>query len=760
MVIWLYSIAIFLSVVTFVIFSNISIKTTSRYMFLLFGLVIVCNIGYLSIALSRNIREALLANRFTYMGGVFLPFLLVMTVSSLCDLEMPRFIIALMQFYSLAVFAAVCTIGYNELYYKDVAVGYAYGGTFLKKVYGPLHNLYIVMLLGELAACFFIVIYSIIKKKKVSLRTTLSLAIGLGVGTFIYLFERIVHINIDLMPFVYIAFETMVIMIITRMNLYDLSAAIAETYDNYYEYAYITLDRDLRFMNCNETAKIIYPELDEIKADSRDYIKNGDFYRDIISWTDDYTKLGDRVTNRDIERNGKYFIGTIKPIGRKVKNPVGFLIELEDNTRQQEYIRVINRYNSELQTEIHEKTEERNEADAANKAKTTFLANMSHEIRTPINSILGMNEMILKEAKDPDIIDYADSVQNAGYTLLSLINDILDISKIEAGNMDLILTEYSVAELIKYEISILSTRASDKGLELKMNADPYMPRYLKGDEVRIRQIITNFLTNGIKYTSRGSVSLDLSAKEDSENENRVILIIEVKDTGQGIKKENLERIFDSFSRVNEEKNRYIEGTGLGLAITHDFVKLMDGTIEVESTYGEGSLFRASIPQEKVGKEIVGNISQAIADDKKDQDSDSDKPKEGLKTRNTNIFVVDDNAMNLKVVNALLKNTGINTICLRSGEEALEAMEKLDFDLVLMDHMMPVMDGIETFHKYRELHPEDTTPFIALTANAVSGSREMYLKEGFNDYLSKPMTGKELEDIIRKWLPEEKIVNTD
>ncbi|MCR4741021.1 MAG: response regulator [Lachnospiraceae bacterium] len=750
MAIWFYALLLVASVIEFLIFSNISIRTTNRYMYLLFGLVVICNLGYLSIGLSHNVEEVILANRITYLGGVFLPFLMFMTISSMCDFKVPAAVRIFLQISSGVVLAAIFTIGYNGLYYKSVGIGKALGATYIVKEYGPLHNLYTILLIGEIAADFVVIFYSLKAKRKVSKRSTLMLAISLAAGSVFYFTERIFRIKIDVMPLVFVIFELVCLLILFRMQLYDVSANVAEVYESLREYAYITLDDGKRFMNCNEAALDVFPELGSVKVDSKEYRKEGDFYREIVKWIDNYDPSDRNTTFKNLEKDSRFYRCNLRGIRKGNRKLAGYIIEIIDDTTQQEYIRLLNKYNSELKTEIEEKTEARDEADAANRAKSAFLANMSHEIRTPINSILGMNEMILRESDDPEILDYANSVQSASYTLLTLVNDILDFSKIESGSLTLVPVEYRVSEFVRYEMSLLSNRAEEKNLELKVSVNPDTPELLKGDEVRIRQIATNLLTNAIKYTSKGTVFFNVSAQKRSDG--RADLIIEVRDTGQGIQKENLDKIFDSFQRVNLEHNRYIEGTGLGLAITASFVKLMNGDIKVQSTYGLGSVFTVTIPQEILSEDTVGDFEKKMDASR----TKTEARGTGLKTKDARILAVDDNAMNLKVVVALLKDTGIETICIKSGKEALQVLDRVSFDLVLMDHMMPEMDGIETMHAYKEKNPDSKIPFIALTANAISGSRDIYIKEGFDDYLAKPITGAELELAMRKWLPREKV----
>ena len=408
-------------------------------------------------------------------------------------------------------------------------------------------------------------------------------------------------------------------------------------------------------------------------------------------------------------------------------------------------------------------------AEVANRTKSNFLANMSHEIRTPINAVLGMDEMILRDSKEENIIEYAANIDSAGKTLLSLINDILDFSKIESGKMELIQNEYSMSSVLNDIANMLNQRAADKNLEFILNISPDIPDRLFGDEVKMRQIITNLLTNAVKYTKEGSISLnvDCSVNTDDkgnlihgdkriDDEGRSIFRISVKDTGCGISEENINKLFDSFERIDEKKHRNIEGTGLGLAITKSFVNLMDGEIFVESTYGEGSEFIVVLPQKVVSDEPMGDFAGKFHENLLKRKA----YKESFIAPDASVLVVDDNKMNLTVVEGLLRSTRIRLNTAESGKEAIELAKKQKYDVILLDHMMPVMDGIETLNALKEQNLIDDTPVIALTANAISGAKDMYISKGFDDYLSKPITGSQLEEKLMKWLPSELVTATE
>lgn len=387
-------------------------------------------------------------------------------------------------------------------------------------------------------------------------------------------------------------------------------------------------------------------------------------------------------------------------------------------------------------------------AEQASRAKSDFLANMSHEIRTPINAVMGMNEMILRECQTDEVRGYALNIQSASQNLLGIINDILDFSKIESGKMEIVEADYQLSSLINDVVNMIQLKAEQKELEFVVLVEESLPNLLYGDEGRILQVMLNLLNNAVKYTKKGSVTLNIH--EVLMNDS-FALEIEVKDTGIGIKEEDMDRLFRDFERLDLNENRNVEGTGLGLAITRNLVEMMQGTLTVSSVYHEGSIFTVRIPQVVKGNEPVGDFKRRFEEFKKQQSSYH----ESFVAKDARILVVDDNEMNLLVVKNLLKKTEMQVTTCQSGMDCLRLIAENHYDIVLLDHMMPVMDGIETLHRAKELKDSlcKDTPFIALTANAISGVREMYLAEGFDNYLSKPVNGKALEKMIKKYLPE-------
>ncbi|MCR5118994.1 MAG: response regulator [Lachnospiraceae bacterium] len=392
-------------------------------------------------------------------------------------------------------------------------------------------------------------------------------------------------------------------------------------------------------------------------------------------------------------------------------------------------------------------------AIAASEAKSAFLSNMSHEIRTPMNAVLGMNEMILRECSDNDILAYSEGIKVAGGTLLGIINDILDFSKIEAGKLEIIPVEYDLSSVINDLVNMIQKRVDEKGLKLVLDVDSDIPKLLRGDDVRIKQVITNILTNAVKYTEKGSITFSIRYEKLEAESDSVLLKVAVKDTGIGIKKEDLEKIFTEFERVDEMRNRSIEGTGLGMSICRKLLQMMGSDLKVESMYGLGSKFYFTLKQEVVKWEEMGDYEKSY----RTLISEKKKYKVSFTAPDAEVLIADDNAMNLMVFKSLLKETKVKVDMAERGEEALRMACKKKYDLLFFDHMMPEMDGIELLHELRKRGGLSmSAPAVCLTANAISGAREKYISEGFDDYLTKPIDTERLEELFRVYLPPEKI----
>ena len=394
------------------------------------------------------------------------------------------------------------------------------------------------------------------------------------------------------------------------------------------------------------------------------------------------------------------------------------------------------------------------EANQANDAKSYFLSTMSHDIRTPMNAILGLNEMVLRSTHDETIVGYSESIRTAGNTLLGLINDILDFSKIEAGRMDIICVDYNFVSLLNDLVNMVQKKAEDKNLAFNIDVDGGIPTVLHGDEIRIKQVITNILSNAVKYTREGSITFSAGFEKIPDDPESVILKISVADTGIGIKPEDMDRLFKAFERIEEKRNRNIEGTGLGMTIAQSFLDMMGSKLQVKSVYGEGSVFSFDLKQKVIKWDPVGNYEEAFRTTLRERQEYREK----FTAPHARVLVVDDTPVNLTVFTSLLSRTKIQIDTAESGDEAICKYKKQHYDVIFLDHMMPDKDGIETLAEMRGLKgtPNDETKVICLTANAISGMREMFINAGFDDYITKPIDPDRLEIMLLQYLPKGKI----
>lgn len=389
------------------------------------------------------------------------------------------------------------------------------------------------------------------------------------------------------------------------------------------------------------------------------------------------------------------------------------------------------------------------QVERANQAKSNFLANMSHEIRTPMNAIIGMDEMILRESDNSYVIKYASDIKAAGKTLLSIINDILDLSKIESGKMEILPVDFEPRAIISEIYSFTHDKAIDKGLEYYLDVSPMIPKCINGDEIRISQIMLNLINNAIKYTPKGYVKLSVSFDNPSSE-----LRISVEDSGMGIKEEDRAKLFESFTRLQETANRKIEGTGLGLNIAKQLLTLMGGNIGVESEYGKGSTFYVSIPCPIIDDTPIGEYKEYI----NSESGEKFVPK--LYAPSYRMLVVDDNNVNLKVFTSLLKKSEIQITTALSGNDCIRILKDNSFDLIFLDQMMPGMSGTETLEIIKEKSLAEGTPIICLTADAIKGAKDNYIRMGFDDYFSKPIIYKDLEALLFEYIPKEMLVDVN
>ena len=707
-------------------------KSSSSEFIFTFALVPVVNVGYAWLAKAQSLETALTATKLTYVGGCFLQMFLFMGVLSLCNFKIRAWVRAALMTLSLVMFAFTLTIGYNELFYKSAELAQQDGVSYLIKHYGPMHTVFYIYMIGIMVASIIALIICAVRHPEVSLRNLLVLITVDVISVLAFFGGRLVGkmtgTKIDVMPAFYLIAEIAFIVLHQRLRLYSISAGVAESLIENGEDGLICFDREKNYLVSNNTAKKIIPSLQTAKADSHLSPQNKE-YTDILNCLNRFYNFEITEDPITFEKGGRIF--ELHPDYMRDNNRIcGYYILIADVTREKKH------------SEEMEKAADA--ARAADKAKSTFLAQMSHEIRTPINTILGMNEIILRESEDKSIIDYSESIQNAGKTLMMLINSILDFSKIEDGKMEIVPVRYSTKEMISNLVSSVIVRAKDKGLEFNVNVDKCLPKLMYGDDVRIGQVILNLLTNAIKYTEKGSVTLTIGERE--RDEYSVELYVEVKDTGIGIREEDMKKLFESFSRLEEKRNRNIEGTGLGMSIVTGLLNMMGGKLNVESEYGKGSVFSFTLKQGIEDGTPIGDFKPGPSEIK------HVKKSEDLKFPNAKVLVVDDNMMNLKVASRLLGLSEIVSDTVSSGAQALEAVRKKEYDVIFLDHMMSGMDGIETLAnmKKENLLPEKTR-VIALTANAIIGAKETYISAGFDDYLSKPIEVKSLQEMLEKHL---------
>lgn len=413
----------------------------------------------------------------------------------------------------------------------------------------------------------------------------------------------------------------------------------------------------------------------------------------------------------------------------------------------------LNRMRAEADHVIMER--EKIAAEAASEQKSRFLSHMSHEIRTPLNAILGLNELIMHETDKDSIKKYSADIQSAGRTLLALINDILDFSKIETGKMDIIASDYSLSSLLNDVVVMMQERIDNEGLELRLDIDSELPDLLYGDEVRIKQIILNLMTNAVKYTKTGWVELCVTRQKVSDclDEDNMLLDVKVSDSGVGIKKEDLSKLFVEFERLDRLKNRSVEGTGLGLSITSRLVGLMDGKISVESEYGKGSCFSVLIPQKVVSGAPIGDYKKRFELLSSEKGGQCEESLEAMRFPGKKVFVVDDNEMNLEVIASILEMLDIEVSRANGGQAAINHLDAEQYDLILTDDMMPEISGTDMmlYLHGNEESVSHSTPIVVLTANAIAGAREDYIRKGFDDFMTKPIDVDVLQKILMKYL---------
>ncbi len=692
---------------------------------------LVYNAGVLLELRSRDQNSYIVALKLGYIGRVWIGMSLFLFGMELCNVYFPQIAKTLMAVAHTVIIVTILEIENNDLYYNYME--FVMDGDFPKLLHtgGPLYKVQTALNLFYTVVGVFVVVRTFIceknpiPKKRYMLMSMAMFSIG--ASYIIYIFKLIpLARKFDIMVFSFAIGNALMLIAIIKYRMLDAQTAARNYVVDELSEGIIVVDPSRKISYYNKPAKTLFPVLSNkslITDDSHGLIES---------------IQGSIDKGEPIRMNDRIYTPRANPLVVDGMN-VGTLYALGDDTEQYHYM-------SELK-------KQRQIADDANKAKSQFLANMSHEIRTPINAILGMDEMVLRTSSEKEVLDYAEDILSSGKTLLALINDILDFSKVEEGKMEIIPVQYEPGVMKNDLVNMIKERATQKGLAINVEFDGKIPRLLKGDEIRIKQCALNLLTNAVKYTKEGRIGLKIAFNK--EDDSHIFLEVTVTDTGAGIKKEDLENLFSPFVRIDEEKNRNIEGTGLGISITKRLLELMGSSLNVESEFGRGSVFSFSVRQEVLNWDATGG-----QDEKYDsEDRNKHEYKELFHAPDARILIVDDIKMNLTVITKLLRKTQMQIDTARSGPEAILMADKTDYDIIFIDHLMPEMDGIETLHHLKEKERSKIPVYIVLTANAISGAREMYLDEGFIDYVTKPVEGEKLEKLIMGYLPAEKLLDT-
>ncbi|MGN0169935.1 MAG: ATP-binding protein [Lachnospiraceae bacterium] len=693
-----------------------------KLMMILLLLGIIHNIGVLIEVNSVTLEGALNANMVEYVGSTFYPLAFLMFVSLHCNRRVPDWITRLIFILDMLVIFAVWSNDYTHLYYKTVT-SVTDSRFHMEVEYGPLHGLYFFCILVPYILAVIIAAGEIRREEEIHRRRILITITSISAMPVLsmFLYWLCPLITFDVTPMVATWVVIISIFLLNQTQGFDINRLVSRKVLEVMDDGVITLDSAMKILTVNDAAVDIFPELKNVEEGTSIEQIEG-FPMEIVLASG----------KNEFQLNGKYYEGHLNVVRDSYDVIRGYVILIFDETEMYQFLGEIMRM--------------KEEADEASKAKSDFLANMSHEIRTPMNAIIGLSELIIEESMGRKVYDFALDIKNACNSLLTIVNNVLDISKVEAGKMELREQEYAVEDLIHDIHGIMRIVAAEHGLSMRCNINEKMPYLLYGDDGKIRQIIINLLNNAIKFTRKGQVSLTVDY--ELLDEDRILMIIIVEDTGIGIKKEDMDKIFENFQQVNTRKNREVEGTGLGLAIVKKLSELMDGTVQVDSVYGQGTRFQISIPQ-KVADAIPIEESALFVAEK------SEEEKESFKCPSSQILIVDDNRINLKVAAGLIEFYGARIDEAKSGAEAIEKVKEKKYDMIFMDHMMPEMDGVEAVGIIRTQCGENgrAPAIIALTANVIKGTREMFLENGFQAFLPKPIEKEQLHEIMSTFIPE-------
>jgi len=695
----------------------------NRLMLCFIMIELVHNIGYLMEITATTLESALSAVKIGMVGSCYVFMLYMLFITSYCDRSLPKIFTTAIGTISTVVLIGVFTCEHHQLYYKQVQ--FINNGVYpqLIKVYGPIFYLYeLVSVLIPYTVVFCVLISEIQHSQNEKQRKALlSISMLSAIPAVMMIFHAAGKIpyDYDPAPVTLCILISFIVIFVWRKSGFDMYRSgyedILETMDD----CVFFLDSHKYIVDYNFASMRVFPELEEKSIRKLEEIE--EFPQDLL----------EVPGKSEFAFRDRFYEGHLKELKDEECIVRGYTFIIFDVTDTYELIGEI--------------MQMREEAEEANRAKSEFLANMSHEIRTPMNAIIGMSELIIEESRGRKMYDFACDIKTASLNLLGIINDILDLSKVESGKLELLEEDYYVQVLVEEVINMIKIVAAEHGLRLIAEVDDDIPYKLYGDAGRIRQILVNLLNNAVKFTKTGYVKLHV-AKEEFEG-NKVCLVFEVVDTGIGIKQEDLVKIFEEFQQVDTKKNRKVEGTGLGLTISRRLTKLMKGSIMVDSTYGQGSVFTVKVPQKIKDERTIAQVPIHAKDTVEKQEPMFGAP-------DYKVLLVDDNLVNLKVAGKMLAEYEFQIDQARSGKDAIRLVNEREYDMIFMDHMMPEMDGMEAAKVIREECGENGIRpiMIALTANAVQGAREVFLNNGFQDFIAKPISKLELHAKLCKWIP--------
>ena len=690
---------------------------------------LIQNAGYLLEITAPTVEAAMVAVKVQYMGSLTIPITYCEFIFIYCFEKVPVKLLRFLKIVDVMILGLVLTCDLHSLYYHEVKwLETAQGHKYLSLTYGPGYGLFMVC--GSIvpyAMSLYALLRVCIRKSEYDADRKYKLILGLSALPLVALVGYAMKLTdvYDPTPLVLGLTLSAVVILIWRRKVLDFSSMASEILLDSMSDGVIALDEQKRIVSYNPAAVSIFRDLDG-SAIGKHVDELKDFPQEI---------LGDDV-KEEFFLNGCFYQSHARQILDEFGNNTGYVVLILDVTETRNYIEEIKRVQEQ--------------AEQANVAKSAFLANMSHEIRTPMNAIIGLSDIIMEESRGRKVYEYACDIKGSSRNLLALINDILDLSKVEAGKMELVPVEYHVKTLVNEVLNMMDVVASQHGLMMESEFDMSIPcRYL-GDEGRIKQILINILNNGLKFTEKGHVRISVAGMP-GETDDMEILIFRITDTGCGIREEDIEGIFENFRQVDAKRNRSVEGTGLGLSITKHYINLMKGTIRVESVYGEGSTFIVEIPQKIMDRRPLSEVPERT-----EREEDILEP---LSVKDCTVLVVDDNAINRKVARLRLQAYGFEIDEADSGPAAIELVRNKRYDIIFMDHMMPKMDGLEAASIIRKDCGENgSLPImIALTANAMEGVREKFLASGFQDFITKPLEIRPMHAALLKWIPKEKRV---